>query len=208
MGNFYMKSDSQKSIRNSNMIREKIQFKKNYPLLINLNSATAVPFTQVGGKAWRLAQLRAAGFPVPEGWVITDTAFKKFCRFNEIMIEASQLEINKKVDQILSGELPLDMKNEINTNLEMISYNQFAVRSSSAAEDNPDSSMAGQFVTCLNVPRENIGKAVKKCWASLFGDAAQAYLRKRSSGCGYQMGVIIQKQIHPFYSGVIFTIDP
>ena len=190
------------------MTPKKNWFKKNNPLLINLKSAASVAFNQSGAKAWRLAELSTTGFPVPEGWVITDAAFKKFCHFNEIMIESDQRPTEKMINQVLTGDLPPDLEEDIRRTLESLPYHHFAVRSSSAVEDNPDSSMAGQFITCLNVPRKNITAAVKKCWSSLFRASVQAYLRKKSSGGEYQMGVIIQRQIHPRYSGVIFTIDP
>ena len=68
------------------------------------------------------------------------------------------------------------------------------VRSSSVVEDLHNSSNAGQFKTVLNVKTElKLLAAIKKVW-----DSAE----------GHDMAVIIQKQLSPEISGVLFTRNP
>jgi pyruvate,water dikinase len=69
-----------------------------------------------------------------------------------------------------------------------------AVRSSSVAEDLHSTSMAGCFKTELNVNSEKkLTSALKAVW---------------SSANGYDMAVIVQKQLNPELSGVLFTRNP
>ncbi len=69
-----------------------------------------------------------------------------------------------------------------------------AVRSSSVAEDGSDRSNAGIFKTVLNVDSpERMIKAIRDVW---------------SSANGQDMAVIIQKQLDPEVSGVLFTRNP
>lgn len=69
----------------------------------------------------------------------------------------------------------------------------FAVRSSSYSEDGTKHSHAGEFKTILNVPRENIVRAVQ--------EVAQSY--KSIPG-----QIIIQEMINSDISGVLFTANP
>jgi pyruvate,water dikinase len=69
-----------------------------------------------------------------------------------------------------------------------------AVRSSSVAEDLHSTSNAGRFKTELNVNSiKKLTSALKNVW---------------SSSNGYDMAVIIQKQLIPDVSGVLFTRNP
>ncbi len=69
-----------------------------------------------------------------------------------------------------------------------------AVRSSSVAEDGSERSNAGIFKTVLNVDSpERMIKAIRDVW---------------SSANGQDMAVIIQKQLDPEVSGVLFTRNP
>jgi rifampicin phosphotransferase len=86
--------------------------------LVDLAAATRVERTAVGGKAAVLAELSAAGFPVPPGMVVTAAA-----------LDDPRLERRLAA---AAGRLGGD---------------RFAVRSSGAAEDLPDASYAGLYET-------------------------------------------------------------
>ena len=85
-----------------------------------------------------------------------------------------------------------------------------AVRSSATAEDLEDASFAGQQETYLNVRgEEELTEAVKRCYASLWGDRAVSYRREK----GYEdenvaLAVVIQKMVESETAGVVFTINP
>jgi len=85
-----------------------------------------------------------------------------------------------------------------------------AVRSSATSEDLEDASFAGQQETFLNIKgNQDLIKAVKKCFASLFTSRATYYRNKK--GFKHEeskLAVIIQKMINSDKSGVIFSKDP
>jgi len=160
---------------------------------------------KVGYKAARLGQISAEGFPVPEGFVVTADAFRKFCEFNKISLSNTVVAVKR---QIQEGDFPLILRENIERTLQKFPFDLYAVRSSAMAEDGCYFSMAGQFATILNTQQEKVLDAIKKCWASLFNSSVQAYLKRRGPYNNTGMGVIIQQQIKSRYSGVLFTLDP
>ncbi len=178
---------------------------KPIPWILRLEDAGQIPPMEVGAKAASLAEMLNKGFPVPSGWVVTEKAFQFFCSFNAISCDTPKrafLEVRK-------GKFPQDLAQMIiETVHSSFSGNSFAVRSSSAAEDGVVYSMAGQFDTLLHVDRHDLLDAIKKCWASRFGQPVMAYLKQRKSRERPSMGVILQKQITPRFSGVLFTLNP
>ena len=175
------------------------------PLVINLRDACSYPLEQVGSKAQRLAAMMEAGLPVPCGWVVLERAFEIFCRENGLVPEGKEIT----TEDVIKGTLPKGVLEAISQAMKDSSAGKrFAVRSSSCAEDGAEFSMAGQFQTVLDVCKSDLSQAIKRCWASRFASPVSAYLEKRSSRQVPTMGVIIQEQIQPEFSGVIFTVDP
>lgn len=175
--------------------------RKKVPPVVLLAQAVHLPPEEIGHKAKRLAQMMAEGFPVPEGFVVTDRAFRDFCAFNGI-------DPGAEPEEIVRGLFPTALQEVIAECLDKnTAWPAFAVRSSSGAEDGLDFSMAGQFETLLDVSREEVLKAIKVCWSSRFGQPVKAYLSRKSI-CDAPMGVIVQRQIQAEYAGVIFTLDP
>ena len=86
----------------------------------------------------------------------------------------------------------------------------YAIRSSATAEDLPHASFAGQQDTYLNiVGRYAILERVRDCWASLFTDRAVLYRIKQ--GIPHRdvaLCVVVQKMVHAYKSGILFTADP
>ena len=86
---------------------------------------------------------------------------------------------------------------------------RFAVRSSGIGEDGDGQSFAGIHQTFLDVPRADLADAVRRCRAS--GEAAQALDYRRAKGMStdrIEMGVLIQRMIHPVTAGVAFSVNP
>lgn len=79
----------------------------------------------------------------------------------------------------------------------------YAVRSSAEREDESKRSFAGQFLSVMNVPGEELGKAVEKVWLSLKDPALKGY-----SLAPVRMGVLVQEMVRPEVSGVSFSCDP
>ena len=151
--------------------------------MVVLAQAAGVGAERIGGKAATLAGLRAAGFPVPPGFVVTDDAFTLPDRAFDAAITVAVAEL---------GDGP------------------FAVRSSAAAEDLADASYAGLYETFLNVPAEQVPAAVRRCHAAATAPQVTAYQRTRAVGhtAGPGMAVLVQPMVPADAAGVAFTADP
>jgi rifampicin phosphotransferase len=84
---------------------------------------------------------------------------------------------------------------------------RFAVRSSGAAEDLPDASYAGLYETYLNVPAEQLGAAVRRCFAAAASERVAAY-HERHCSVSAGMAVLVQVMVDPIAAGVAFTAHP
>ena len=83
-----------------------------------------------------------------------------------------------------------------------------AVRSSSAAEDLPSASYAGLYTTVLDVNGEDeLMAAVRRCWASAFGDVVRSYHPQLASERP-RSAVLIQPMVRAQAAGVAFTANP
>jgi phosphohistidine swiveling domain-containing protein len=132
----------------------------------------------VGGKAFVLAELAAAGLPVPPGVVVTA----------DPRDDAGWIEQLVQAATRLGGE-------------------RFAVRSSGAAEDLPDASYAGLYESYLDVPVAGLGDAVRRCFAAASSDRVAAYHRRRGAGRP-AMAVLVQVMVDAAAAGVAFTAHP
>ncbi|MGK7376199.1 phosphoenolpyruvate synthase [Planococcus sp. 1R117A] len=179
----------------------------------------------VGGKGANLGELAGAGFPVPTGFCVTTSAYRKLIQsstkmeelfalldklspeeFDQIRLVASQIR-----EHLVSLPMPEDIKREILSAWKSAGEKQsYAVRSSATAEDLPNASFAGQQDTFLNViGAEALLSAVQNCWASLFTDRAISYRAK--NGFGHRsvyLSVVVQEMVFPEVSGIMFTADP
>ncbi len=81
----------------------------------------------------------------------------------------------------------------------------FAVRSSGLVEDSNELSFAGQFNTYLDVKRKDICFFVDKCISDSKSKRLDVYYNSDSD---IKMNVIVQEQIKPDISGVMFTSNP
>jgi phosphohistidine swiveling domain-containing protein len=160
-------------------------------------SALVVPLDQaaglglgtdrIGSKAANLARLAAAGFPVPAGLVIPTDAFARWPELQAALPEAAR--------SLGEGSL--------------------AVRSSAAAEDLAGASYAGLYETFLDVDRDQLAEAVRRCWESTSSQRVTAYQHHRQQApdgsAGPEppgMAVLVQRRIHPNAAGVAFTANP
>jgi pyruvate,water dikinase len=144
---------------------------------------------QVGGKGLSLGLMAGAGLPVPPGFCVTTTAYRR-----------------------LSGRSPRE-DSALCASLEA-AYRQLggtvAVRSSATAEDGAVTSFAGQQETILGVTEPAaVLDAIARCWASLNSERAVAYRRQQGvDESGLAMAVVIQQMVPAEVSGVLFTRDP
>lgn len=184
----------------------------------------------VGGKGANLGELTKAGFPVPQGFIVTADAYFDYIKETgldkkiEEMLEGLDFEDSKDLQKraeevqklIVSTPPKEDLKKEIITAYEKLAVDTHteklyvAVRSSATAEDLADASFAGQQSTYLNITGgDEVFTNVLKCWASLFGARAIYYRNDQGfDQLAVGIAVPVQKMIDAESSGVMFTIDP
>ncbi|KUP91898.1 phosphoenolpyruvate synthase [Tritonibacter horizontis] len=143
---------------------------------------------QAGNKALRLSQLANAGFPVPDGIVLTD---RYLAQFEQAAPQRRQQMAARLWRQI--GPTPC------------------AVRSSASQEDGADQSFAGVFDSVLDVTGPTLPSAIETVLASFGSARAQSYggtddtAPRNVAGAG---NILIQHMIEASYAGVLFTQDP
>jgi pyruvate,water dikinase len=194
-------------------------------LVLRLAEAGDNPRSLVGGKAFNLGKLIAAGLPVPRGFCVTTTAFDLFLASCPGRTELSHLlaqcsgdelgrfaELSRKVRSCLAEvRVPEVVKDAVLGEWrESDGEWSFAVRSSATVEDAAGMSFAGQFESILNVRgADALLAAIKSCWLSLFSERALVYLaRQRVSAEKVRMAVVVQEMVDAEHAGVVFTADP
>ena len=173
-----------------------------------------------GGKGASLARLQRAGLPVPYGFVVRAEALVRTLESGErhrqlrgLLEDASPdaLPSRAKDAQALVMEAPLvsDLDSEVALAYQRLGEGPVAVRSSACAEDSETASFAGQQDTFLNVRGSAaVLASVRQCWASFFSERAIFYRSRKGSVGDLRMAVVVQRQLAPEKSGVMFTVDP
>ncbi|MDQ8043896.1 MAG: phosphoenolpyruvate synthase, partial [Solirubrobacteraceae bacterium] len=190
---------------------------------------TAVDGSQtalVGGKGAQLgALLRLDGVDAPAGFCVTTAAYRRaVLAAPEVASLVEQLaltpaeahaavrDLGTQLRAEIEGvDIPDDVGEAIAAAVERLGVDgAYAVRSSATAEDSAGASFAGQHDTMLGVVGSGaILDAIRRCWASLFTEAAITYrLQGGFEHGGVEMAVVVQRMVAADASGVMFTADP
>ncbi|WP_285352202.1 phosphoenolpyruvate synthase [Pseudomonas sp. ME-P-057] len=187
----------------------------------------------VGGKNASLGEmisnLAGAGVSVPGGFATTAQAYRDFLEQSGLNDQIHQALDALDVDDvnalartgaqirqwIMEAEFPEKLNAEIRTAFAELSAGNpdvaVAVRSSATAEDLPDASFAGQQETFLNIRGvENVIRAAKEVFASLFNDRAISY--RVHQGFDHKLVALsagVQRMVRSETgtAGVMFTLD-
>ncbi|PWK42507.1 phosphoenolpyruvate synthase [Pseudomonas sp. OV226] len=187
----------------------------------------------VGGKNASLGEmisnLAGAGVSVPGGFATTAQAYRDFLELSglndQIHAALDALDVDDvnalartgaQIRQwIMEAEFPEKLNAEIRTAFATLSVGNpdmaVAVRSSATAEDLPDASFAGQQETFLNIRGvENVIRAAKEVFASLFNDRAISY--RVHQGFDHKLVALsagVQRMVRSETgtAGVMFTLD-
>lgn len=187
----------------------------------------------VGGKNASLGEmisnLAGAGVSVPGGFATTAQAYRDFLELSglnaQIHAALDALDVDDvnalaktgaQIRQwIMDAEFPEKLNEEIRTAFATLSAGNpdmaVAVRSSATAEDLPDASFAGQQETFLNIRGvENVIRAAKEVFASLFNDRAISY--RVHQGFDHKLVALsagVQRMVRSETgtAGVMFTLD-
>jgi len=195
------------------------------PNILWLDEIRKDDIPSVGGKGASLGEMTSIGLPVPQGFVVTAQAFRRFLQLTKL--EDSIFDILEKLDvddndalnatadkvkaMVSSAAMPEAIKKEIALSYQkMGSDTVVAVRSSATAEDLPDASFAGQQDTYLNILGEaDLLQSVQDCWASLYGARAIYYRAKQGfDDRTVNIAVVVQQLVFSEKAGVMFSSHP
>ena len=189
-----------------------------------------------GGKGTNLGIMFKLHLPVPNGFAVTAQCYREFTNRTKITEKIQQFlqglniedtdTLQQRADQIQklisSTPVPEDIAEDIMINYELLGAEKeattlveskevfVAVRSSATAEDLPSASFAGQQATFLNIKgKEQVVRAVRDCWASLFTARAIYYREKQKfDHSKVLISAIVQKMVNADKSGIMFTVNP
>lgn len=201
--------------------------------VVSLDKLGVHDVERVGGKNASLGEmisnLAGAGVSVPGGFATTAQAYRDFLeqsglndRIHAVLDALDVDDVNAlakagaQIRQwIMDAEFPAQLDADIRTAFtEMAGDNAnmaVAVRSSATAEDLPDASFAGQQETFLNIRGvDNVIRAAKEVFASLFNDRAIAY--RVHQGFDHKLVALsagVQRMVRSETgtAGVMFTLD-
>ncbi|MDH4568329.1 phosphoenolpyruvate synthase [Pseudomonas sp. BN414] len=201
--------------------------------VVSLDKLGVHDVEHVGGKNASLGEmisnLAGAGVSVPGGFATTAQAYRDFLEqsgLNErIHAALDALDVDDvnalaktgaQIRQwVMDAEFPTRLDAEIRTAFTAMAAGNdnmaVAVRSSATAEDLPDASFAGQQETFLNIRGvDNVIRAAKEVFASLFNDRAIAY--RVHQGFDHKLVALsagVQRMVRSETgtAGVMFTLD-
>ena len=181
-----------------------------------------------GSKAGNLALIRnVLGLPVPDGFAVTAYAFQHFMDENHLTkpvgkaLEGLSVESGEEIDRISLKIREMILQSQVPPKIEAALMKAYAaleerngpglhiaVRSSAIGEDT-EASFAGQYVTVLNVTKDNILHAYKTVIASKYSDRAISYrMYYGLEDCETPMCAAGIVMLDPKSSGVLYTQNP
>lgn len=171
-------------------------------MCVPLGALTCDDLPVAGGKGANLGELTRAGFPVPEGFVVTTHAYRT--------ARDAGRRPGDTPGTTAAMPVPSEVARAVLAAYARLGGGPVAVRSSATAEDLPGATFAGQHDTSLNV----IGppallEAVRDCWASAWTDRAVAYrARLDVPDDAVAVAVVVQAMVPAQWAGVMFTANP
>src|SRR5205807_8561272 len=149
-----------------------------------------------------LGDLAHAGFPVPDGFVLTTDAYARF-------LAAHALHRGSSEETAAAALVPQDVVEAVLAAAARFDAVPVAVRSSGSAEDLPGASFAGQYETVLDVRgAEALVAAVRRVFASAFSPRVSVYHTAQGQHARGRMAVLVQRQVEASAAGVAFTANP
>ena len=189
---FFIKEDILKLVKNNSSISNEINLLEDSQSL------------KIGTKAKNLKIIKEkAGCLIPKTLIINIDIFSQLLIDNKISdplnYDWSQFQIPDKYQKTIIKRIDQEFGNK-----------PLVIRSSATCEDSPLLSFAGQYSSFLNVRgEENIIKAIKLCYQSLFSDNARIYSKINGIRLEYEgMAIAVQELAPVIVAGVIFTADP
>ncbi len=151
-------------------------------LVLGLDEIDEAHASLVGGKAYHLAQLLRAGFPIPHGFCLTTSATQRWD-------DAAKQTLLAAYRAMGGGAV--------------------AVRSSAPGEDGEEASYAGIFCSVLGVESEDeLLQSVERCLESLHAPVASRYRASLKSATAPAMAVLVMRMVEARSAGIAYTCAP
>jgi pyruvate,water dikinase len=203
-------------------------------LILPYSEINAEMIDWVGGKNANLGEIESKiGLPIPRGFAITTKAFDSFFLNADLFDKVSKKKMEIDPDDpedvknisddiralILSADVPPSIEEAITLAYAELagepsygkspgSFMRVSMRSSAIGEDS-ELSFAGQYLSKLNVPHEQLITTYKEIVASLYSPRAIAYrLNKGIRDEDIAMGVACIEMIESVASGVMYSRNP
>jgi pyruvate,water dikinase len=216
-------------------IKDRLGEKKELPFgapVLALSAVNRDMVDWVGGKNAHLGEAAKIGLPIPAGFAITTRAYADFLAYNDLVDEINKKkmeidpanpqtvqQVSDDIQGLINGaQMPLALSEAI-----LAAYDRMAetlgpgpggsgvrvsMRSSAIGEDS-ELSFAGQYLTLLNVPRDQLLPAYKKILASLYTPRAVSYrLSKGIRDEDIAMSVVCLQMVDAVASGVMYSHHP
>ena len=191
--------------------------------VLPLSALTREMASSVGAKMANLGEIgNRLHLPVPEGFAIAASAYKRFLEASGLQGELEQRLTQARIDDLESLEaisreiqdlvrrapLPPDLETALHEAAQTLQDRPLAVRSSAVGEDT-EFSFAGQFATLLNVYAGDLAAHYREIVASKFTSQAIFYWKyQRFSADELPMAVGCLAMVPARASGVMFSLDP
>jgi pyruvate,water dikinase len=192
------------------------------PAIVDLAPGGVADTALIGGKAMGLQRLMNVSLPCPPAFCVTTAALDGYLdegglreRLRALIAAVPDERALRELRSIaFEEELPPGLVAGLADAIERLrsrlpGVELVAVRSSAADEDSGSHSFAGLHETQLGVPLKGVGAAVRKCWASLWSEAAIAYRTENGLPVAETtMAVVVQALVPATASAVVFTANP
>lgn len=198
--------------------------------VLPLSQVTKEMVDGVGGKNANLGEAFKIGLPIPAGFAITTRAYVEFLTHNDLVDEINKRKIEidpanpqnvKHVSDdiqalISAAQVPPALSAAILTAFAQMQESlgaageslRVSMRSSAIGEDS-ELSYAGQYLTVLNVPADQVLTAYKDILASLYTPRAISYrLNKGIRDEDIAMSVVCLQMVDAVASGVMYSHHP
>ena len=198
-----------------------------HEMMVPLRTESDLPLALIGGKAWSLVRLARAGFPVPDGWLVTSEFFESWTdalsdspEWQEVCVLAGaapasdsgvRLRAGCEAVKVRARALVLDGRQQrvVEEIAAALGDTVCAVRSSSPEEDLTEASFAGLYETVLGVTPHALEDAIRHCFASCLDGRVAIYKQQRHLPVHVpRIALVVQQQVASDASGVAFSINP
>jgi pyruvate,water dikinase len=181
----------------------------------------------VGKKCANLGEMTRMGLPVPPGFAISITMYRKFAEETGVAeeiyryisslgeLKGQNIAVFDKLSQNIQGmiegkEVPEDIKKMVGSYYEELCNKVGIPNVAVSVRSSGTESRPGMFETYLNVIGiEDVLDKIKKVWASAYTSRAIAFrANKDIPVMADELGIAASKMVNARSSGICFTVNP